>query len=112
MNRIRSPLYPKTICGVVYQGQLNRNGCQFSFACDGIPDRADNKQQWATSVSVAKKVLAREVWLDDVGYATHYHADYVKPEWRSLFNRVTKIGVHIFYIAPPNATLMALNLEG
>src|SRR5690606_7988208 len=31
MNRIRSPLYPNTICGVVFQGHLNRNACQFSF---------------------------------------------------------------------------------
>ena len=37
LNRTRDPNYPKTICGVVYQGSSQRNSCQFSFACDGLP---------------------------------------------------------------------------
>ena len=36
MTRVRSAYYPNTICGVVYQGQWNKNACQFSFACDGV----------------------------------------------------------------------------
>ena len=38
LNRTKDPDYPKTICGVVYQGSNRRNSCQFSFACDGLPD--------------------------------------------------------------------------
>ncbi|MDX2265061.1 MAG: cell wall hydrolase [Hyphomicrobiales bacterium] len=100
MNRVRSPYYPKTICGVVYQGSFNRTGCQFSFTCDGIPDRATNKEQWANSMTVAQQVIARKVWVDEVGYATHYHATYVNPKWKSMVKRVAQIGVHIFYKAP------------
>ena len=38
LNRTKDAAYPKTICGVVYQGSNRRNSCQFSFACDGLPD--------------------------------------------------------------------------
>lgn len=100
MNRVRTPFYPKTICGVVYQGSFNRTGCQFSFTCDGVADRATNKEQWANSMTVAQQVIARKVWVDEVGYATHYHATYVNPKWKSLVKRVAQIGVHIFYKAP------------
>ena len=40
MNRVRHPAFPKSICGVVFQGAYNRTGCQFSFACDGSMRRA------------------------------------------------------------------------
>ncbi len=100
MNRVRSPYYPNTICGVIYQGAQNLNACQFSFACDGIPDRATNKQQWDASMAVARQVIAGKVWVDEIGYATHYHATYVNPKWKSLVKRITRIGVHIFYKAP------------
>ncbi len=100
MNRVRSPYYPNTICGVIYQGSQNLNACQFSFACDGIPDRATNKQQWDASMTVARQVIAGKVWVDEVGYATHYHATYVNPKWKSMVKRITRIGVHIFYKAP------------
>jgi spore germination cell wall hydrolase CwlJ-like protein len=111
MNRIRSPIFPKTICGVVYQGALNRHACQFSFACDGLPDRATDKDDWAIALKTAKQVISREVWIDEVGYATHYHADYVKPDWRHLYQRVTKIGTHIFYKPPPGAVQVALAVD-
>ena len=30
---------PNTVCGVVYQNSHRHLACQFTFACDGIPDR-------------------------------------------------------------------------
>lgn len=99
MTRVRSDYYPNTICGVVYQGQWNRNACQFSFACDGHPDRPKNKEQWNTAIDVAKKVISGQVYLKEIGDATHYHATYVSPAWRKLVKRITRIGVHIFYKA-------------
>jgi len=39
MNRVASDAYPDTICDVVYQNDHMRNRCQFSFACDGKPDK-------------------------------------------------------------------------
>jgi Cell Wall Hydrolase len=112
MNRIRSPFYPKTICGVVYQGERNRHGCQFSFTCTGKSNSVKEKPEWATSVKLAKQVIAGEVWVDEVGYATHYHATYVHPDWRHELDKVAQIGGHIFYKMKPGTTQVALLSEG
>jgi len=100
MNRVRTPHYADTICGVVYQGQWQRKGCQFSFACDGQADVPRNKELWGLANTLAKRVTQGKVWLADIGYATHYHATYVKPRWRREMNRIKKIGQHIFYLMP------------
>ncbi len=99
MNRVRSPEYPDTICGVIFQGESRKNACQFSFACDGLADRPDNPQHWRLAKSLARQITSGEVWLNDVGYSTHYHATYVAPDWRVGMQRVKQIGRHIFYIA-------------
>jgi len=99
LNRLKNPTYPKTICSVVYQNKNVRNRCQFSFACDGIPDRITDPQAWAESLALARKVLndPKTLYLADVGAATHYHATYVRPRWARSMNKVEKIGGHIFY---------------
>lgn len=109
MTRVRSTFYPNTICGVVYQGQWNKNACQFSFACDGVADTPHDRKQWETALDVAKNVISGKVYLDEVGDATHYHATYVSPDWKKLVKRVTKIGVHIFYKAPFVQPIVASN---
>jgi spore germination cell wall hydrolase CwlJ-like protein len=96
LNRVRSPLFPQTICGVVYQGQMHP-GCQFSFACDGHTDNPRNDGQWALAQSIAKKIMAGELWLPEIGYSTYYHANYVSPDWAGSMNKIDKIGRHIFY---------------
>jgi spore germination cell wall hydrolase CwlJ-like protein len=104
MTRVRSEYYPMTICGVVYQGQWNRNACQFSFACDGKADAPTEKKEWATSLDVARQVISGKVYLTDIGGATHYHATYVHPDWTRMVKRIKRIGGHIFYkasFAPP-----------
>ncbi|MBT3070652.1 cell wall hydrolase [Rhodomicrobium sp. Az07] len=112
MNRIRSPFYPKTICGVVYQGERRRTGCQFSFTCTGKRNSVKERKEWATAVKLAKQVIAGEVWLDEVSYATHYHATYVHPSWRHELIKVTQIGGHIFYRMKPGTVQLALLKEG
>jgi spore germination cell wall hydrolase CwlJ-like protein len=109
MTRVRSTFYPNTICGVVYQGQWNKNACQFSFACDGVADTPKDRKQWDTALDVAKNVISGKVHLDEVGDATHYHATYVSPDWKKMVKRVTKIGVHIFYKAPFVEPIVASN---
>lgn len=97
MNRVRSSIYPDTICGVVFQGQLRRTGCQFSFTCDGRTDVAKDKERWLLANRLAAQVTKGEVWLPEIGHASHYHATYVKPRWRREMNKVKKVGRHIFY---------------
>jgi spore germination cell wall hydrolase CwlJ-like protein len=97
LNRVRNPAYPGTICGVVYQNKTWRNRCQFSFACDGIRDRVRSGRAWKTAQKVAKAVSSGEIWLDEVGDSTHYHAAYVRPRWARKMKKTDKIGRHIFY---------------
>ena len=58
LNRVKDPNFPKTICGVVYQGSDRRNSCQFSFACDGIADEVRGKAAWDQSKRIAQKAIA------------------------------------------------------
>ena len=97
LNRTKDANYPNTICGVVYQGSDRRNSCQFSFACDGLPDDIRNKSAWDRSKRIAQKALAGDQTVRIMGAATHYHADYVKPKWSREMRRRITIGRHIFY---------------
>ncbi len=97
MNRVKHRLYPDTICGVVFQNQTWRNRCQFSFACDGIPERVNEPDAWAQAREITEKVTNGTLYLAEVNNATHYHANYVYPAWAPRMTRVTRIGAHIFY---------------
>ena len=97
LNRTRDPDYPKSICGVVYQGSGSRNSCQFSFACDGLPDDVKQPGAWSNSKRIAQKAIAGDQSVGAIGTATNYHADYVKPKWARSMKRLIKIGHHIFY---------------
>ena len=35
LNRVKSGLYPDTVCGVVYQNSNRHLACQFTFTCEG-----------------------------------------------------------------------------
>lgn len=97
MNRLKHRLYPKTICGVVFQNQTSRNACQFSFACDGIPETVTDGKSWKQAQEIAAGVTDGELYLPEVSDATHYHATYVSPDWAPRMHKVTQIGLHVFY---------------
>ncbi|ODT83348.1 MAG: hypothetical protein ABS76_02990 [Pelagibacterium sp. SCN 64-44] len=97
MNRTKDHRYPDTICGVVFQNQHRKNACQFSFACDGIPEVVNERKPWEQAEDIAQKVTKGELYLTEVGSATHYHATYVRPAWAPRMEKVTQIGLHVFY---------------
>jgi spore germination cell wall hydrolase CwlJ-like protein len=97
LNRVKHPDYPKSICGVVYQGSGSRNSCQFSFACDGLPDDVKSPAAWANAKRIAQLAIAGDAKVAAIGSATNYHADYVNPRWAKNMRRLIKIGRHIFY---------------
>jgi spore germination cell wall hydrolase CwlJ-like protein len=98
LNRTRTEGFPKSICGVVYQGSNRRNSCQFSFACDGLPDDVRQPASWTQARRIAQKAIAGDHQMGKVmNGATNYHADYVKPKWSKTMRRLVKIGRHIFY---------------
>ncbi|MFN7109089.1 MAG: cell wall hydrolase, partial [Brevundimonas sp.] len=96
LNRVRDPNYANTVCGVVFEGAERTTGCQFSFTCDGSLAQAPVGWAWDRARKVAEKALNGEV-AQQVGTATHYHADYVHPWWAPTVAKVTQIGAHIFY---------------
>ncbi len=97
LNRVKDRRYPDTICGVVFQNQNKRNACQFSFACDGIPESVNDGKSWAQAEDIAKRFTDGQLYLTEVADATHYHATYVRPRWAPRMNKVTQIGLHVFY---------------
>jgi spore germination cell wall hydrolase CwlJ-like protein len=104
LNRVRSGLYPGSICGVVYQNRHRHLACQFTFACEGKALRIGDRESWDTAKRVAGAVLEGRTYLADVGGATHYHADYVKPSWSRRLKKMDVIGRHIFYKLRPGQT--------
>ncbi|QDZ09175.1 cell wall hydrolase [Sphingomonas panacisoli] len=96
LNRMRSPIFPHTVCGVVYQGSQQRTGCQFSFTCDGSLARRPSIGGWAQARRIALAALSGSVERS-VGLSTHYHANYVVPYWAGSLDKVATIGAHIFY---------------
>jgi spore germination cell wall hydrolase CwlJ-like protein len=97
LNRVKSPKFPKSICGVVYQGSGVRNSCQFSFACDGQADDVKQPGAWVKAKSIAQRAIAGDPAVAMMGHATNYHATYVKPRWAKTMRRLARIGNHIFY---------------
>lgn len=97
MNRVFSPFYPNDVCGVVYQNAEKRNACQFSFACDGIPDVVTEPDAWARAQRIARDMIDGKLWMPEVGKATHYHAYWVHPDWINEMKKLYKLGVHAFY---------------
>lgn len=96
INRVRHPAYPKSVCGVVFQGSERTTGCQFTFTCDGSLARLPSQTGWAAARRVAEQALAGHVETS-VGTATHYHTVWVVPYWRTELTKLGTIGAHIFY---------------
>lgn len=100
LNRVRSALWPDSVCGVVYQGSERTNyRCQFTFSCDGAMARLPAAAAWGRARRVAEQALAGRVYAP-VGLATHYHTLAVRPDWSSSLSPVAVIGAHIFYRNP------------
>lgn len=104
LNRVKSGLYPSSICGVVYQNRHRHLACQFTFACEGKALRVTESEPWEQAKRVASAVLEGKTYLADVGGATHYHANYVRPYWAKRLKKMDVIGRHIFYKLRPGQT--------
>ena len=100
LNRVRHPAWPKSVCGVVYQGSLRPGGgCQFTFTCDGSLLRRPEGAAWALAQRIAAEALGGRVFAP-VGLSTHYHTSAVFPAWAPQLVKTATIGAHIFYRLP------------
>jgi hypothetical protein len=84
------------VCGVVYEGSTRTTGCQFTFTCDGSLYRRPDADGWKRAYQIARAALSGSVYAP-VGYATHYHANYVLPYWSATLAKNAIVGAHIFY---------------
>jgi hypothetical protein len=96
LNRVRDRAFPRSVCGVVYQGSTRRTGCQFSFTCDGSMYRRRDEGSWERARAVAAAALGGAVYAP-VGAATSYHASYMLPWWAPSLTRIGTVGAHVFY---------------
>jgi hypothetical protein len=94
LNRVRHPAYPRTICGVVFQG-AGYHTCQFSFACNGAMHQRRDLAAWERARTVAERALSGSV-MATIGNATNFHSTHVSPSWPGMI-RVSQVGSHVFY---------------
>lgn len=99
INRARHPAFPKSICGVVFQGSERTTGCQFTFTCDGALNRRYSDAAWTRARLNADLMLSG---LTDprVGLATHYHTDWVRPYWSDSLEKIAIVDTHLFFRWP------------
>lgn len=99
LNRVDDPRYPGSVCEVVNQGTGQKFRCQFTYTCDGRPERMTDDRAFERVGKVARVMLAgadRPL----TGGATHYHTKAVRPKWSRVFPRTATIGFHHFYRQP------------
>ena len=85
-NRVRSPLYPNTICAVAYQKH------QFTNIQKVKPHH----------INEATRVVVREIikkYFDGTLNTSvlSFHNTSVKPSWSNRMKRIVQVGAHIFY---------------
>lgn len=72
LNRVRSPGFPSTICGVVFQDEHRKNLCPFPFVCTGEPLDIKDKSAYQTAVDVAGQVMDRSRARSEIGGALRF----------------------------------------
>lgn len=96
LNRVSSRKFPGTICGVTKQGVGNGRACQFSYACDGMPEVMKSAVARERSKKLARLMIDGQP-RTVAGGATYFHARAVSPRWSRTFTRTVTIGQHMFY---------------
>lgn len=99
MNRLASPLFPDTLCDVVYDTRWDRLRRRLTahFSWTQLKITAEPKgAAWNQAMQVAATVYDKK-HTPVVPDALFYHATYVNPYWASSKRKIVKIGNHIFY---------------
>jgi spore germination cell wall hydrolase CwlJ-like protein len=99
LNRVDSPRYPNSICGVINQGTGQIYGCQFTYTCDGHAEVIAEPRAYER-VSKVASIMARGAKRPLTHGATHYHTRPLNPSWARAIPRTASIGVHYFYKQP------------
>lgn len=90
LNRTDDPRFPRTVCGVVYQG------CQFGWTCDRHANSPTEDAAWDEAQAVARRAAAGE--RDPTDGALYFHHIQEKPQWaRGRYGHRVVIGQHVFF---------------
>ncbi len=93
LNRVKQERFPDTIEGVIHQKNL-RNTCQYSYYCDGLPDRIP--EGIILPFKVASMVLYHDL-PDFSNGADHFYAqNKVYPDWAPLLTDKLICNNHTF----------------
>ena len=92
LNRARHPEYPRSVCGVVFQG-ARAGACQFSFVCDGAMRQPLEPTAWCRAHAIASRALSGYV-MAAVGPAIRFHVTHVA--WNGRDGAIARIGNHLF----------------
>lgn len=95
LNRVADPAWPNTVCAVVKQGGP-RGPCQFSWYCDGLPDRPTDRAAWRRAQNLAREILSGER-PDPTNGALYFHVTTLNPAWARKKESPLVIGQHIFF---------------
>ena len=96
LNRVDSRRFPGDVCAVVNQGTGRKWQCQFTYTCDGLPERVRDRGSWALMGKIARLALDGAP-RDLTRGAMFYHTRAVSPSWSRVFFRTATIGAHHFY---------------
>ena len=105
LNRVRRNGFPKSVCGVVFQG-ASEHACQFSFACDGAMREDREPAAWRRARGIAQRALDGVV-MQEVGDATNFHVARLGQIWGSGLVEVAQVGAHVFYKLTGHGTFVA-----
>lgn len=98
LNRVNSPQFPNTVCGVVYQPSNNPErpaACQFSFTCSGRELKVTEYIKWDESVMVASQLYYGILYSDIK--AKHYVRCGLRRSWMREMYQSRKVHNHCFY---------------
>ncbi len=93
LNRVDSPAYPKSVCGVVKAA--GSGACAFSFICDGISDVMREPAAIDRAGRIARVMLDGAPRSLTLG-ATYFRTRQVNPNWGGVV-QTAAIGAHLFY---------------
>ena len=96
LNRVDSPDYPKSVCGVVLS--TGRGACAFSWVCDGYSDVMRDPVAADRAGRIARLMLDGAPRTLTMG-ATYFHTRSVRPNWGRVI-QTAAIGAHVFFRSP------------
>ena len=94
LNRLADAAFPDEVCAVVKEGG-ETPPCQFSWWCDGKPDRPEEDAEWRAARAVAEKLLS-DPPPDPADGALYFHSRGIDPPWPDR-QKIAETDCHVLY---------------